>query len=74
MNRPTTLNPFGSIKGLFWTPKLQKIKWGQYCGTPCSTSSSTSEIKDDRTQFDNAIISECEQSGPEDPDCAMSAK
>ena len=35
MHRPTTLNPFGPIKGSFWTPKLQKIKWGEYCGTPC---------------------------------------
>ena len=36
MHRPTTLNPFGPIRGSFWNPKMQKIKWNQYCGTPCS--------------------------------------
>ena len=35
MHRPTTFKTFGPIKGSFWTPKLQKIKWGEYCGTPC---------------------------------------
>ena len=36
MHRPTTLNTFGPIKRSFWTPKLQKVKWGKYFGTPCT--------------------------------------
>ena len=35
MHRPTTFKTFGPIKGSFWTPKLQKIKWNMISGTPC---------------------------------------
>ena len=36
MHRPTTFKTFGPIKGSFWTPKLQKIKWNMISGTPCT--------------------------------------
>ena len=36
MYRSTTLNPYGPIRGSFWTPNCKKIKCIQYCGTPCT--------------------------------------
>ena len=36
MHRPTTFKTFGPIKGSFWTPKLQKIKWHMIRWTTCS--------------------------------------
>ncbi len=38
MHRPTTFKTFGPMKGSFWTPKLQKIKWEMISGTPCTCS------------------------------------